>query len=865
MKTDVKINLMKSAPFILVCVTMGGTTAIAQNAVSSNGNDFMLEEIVVTAQKRKQSAQDVPISISALNGDSIRERGVAAASDLVGQFANLTSSSANSATVNFNIRGIATDNFQSNINRSVGVYIDEVTQANPFTGVYGVFDTQRVEVLRGPQNTLNGRNTTGGAINFISVKPEIGGGSTGYGNATYGRFNRIDVEGAVGFDVASDMAARIAGQMQLRDGPFTNFALGREGEELGEREKYSLRTQFLWAPGDHTKILLSGRLGINRGTEIGNLANGLIDPGNDLSATGRTATASGPGPTGDRVPLSVCSQPKTLSNYNGPASPCLTIFGTTGSSDFRRVANSSSAVQNIDLFGATLRIDHDFDGATLTSISAYDSLEVNLADDLTGTVSLQATPFQDTRSDTFQQEFRLVSADSEIFRWILGGYFFTESLKQSVAVRQDQNPLTPATGATFGQQFTPFSILDQVDRDISIFAQADYDINDRLTFSGGLRYTNNRKEADSFFGIVLTPINDSNSVGPNAALGQVPGVPLTEFIGIDFLLNQLAIAQSAGVLRQLGGGPPPFIAANFSGGTFFGIQPSVTPVGTGPVFQEINKLSGDLTLKLQILDQANVFFRFASGFKSGAFDTRALAALAGSGANAPVGPETIRAYEIGFKSNTSSNVQFNASAFYYDQKGLQVFSVGDLGPQFLNVPSSRVFGIETEAVWAVLPDTILQVSAGWLDTEITDAGNLVGVEEGHDLRNAPGFSANFTGSHNIIFSESRLNLLATFRYIGEQFDSLNTADDFFSKKEVQTYLNLRATYYFGLEEQYSFAVFGDNLTGEQFCGDIGSSAGAGGALASGFVNSDNALGQSISCQPGNEGVALWGLSLGVKF
>ena len=88
---------------------------------------------------------------------------------------------------------------------------------------------------------------------------------------------------------------------------------------------------------------------------------------------------------------------------------------------------------------------------------------------------------------------------------------------------------------------------------------------------------------------------------------------------------------------------------------------------------------------------------------------------------------------------------------------------------------------------------------------------------------------------------------------------------FFSKKEVQTYLNLRATYYFGLDEQYSFAVFGDNLTGEQFCGDIGSSAGAGGALASGFVNSDNALGQSISCQPGNEGVALWGLSLGVKF
>lgn len=845
------------------------TVAIAPIALTTA--NAQVDEIVVTAQKRSQSAQDVPISISALDGEGLRDRGVADASDIVGQFPNVGTSANNAVNTNFNIRGIATDNFQGNVNRSVGVYIDDVTQAHAFTGVYGVFDTERVEVLRGPQNTLNGRNTTGGAINFISVKPEAGGEFNGYGQFTYGRFNQVIAEGAIGGGLGDNAGFRIAGQVQFRDGPFTNIAPGREGEELGETEKYSARAQLLWTPSGRTEVLTQFRVGFDRGTGIGNLVNGVLDPNQDLSLA---AVNQGP-PGFDNVPLALCDQIETAGDFaSGNPSPCVTIFGNTGSDNFREVRNVSSAQKDVDVIGGTIRIDHDFGGATLTSITAYDHVELNLADETLGTERLQFLPFQDSTHDAFQQEIRLVSADDQPFRWIVGGYFFREELEQSVAVRQDQNPLNTAPPPTFGQLITPFNILDQVDRDISAFAQADWDITDRLTLSGGLRYTNNRKTADSFFGIILTPIVDSTVVGPRGALGSLSGIPLAEFIGVDFILNTLeSYAGALGTpLPAIGMGPPPFIAANFSDGDFFGVPPSVTPAGTGALLQDIDRITGDATIQYDITDSANVFFRYARGFKSGAFDTRALAALQGAGANAPVGPETLNAYEIGLKSNPSDKLQFNASAFYYDQKDLQVFSVGPLGPQFLNVPSSRVIGIEADAIWAPTPTTTIRAAAGWLDTEVTDDGGLAGVDEGHELRNAPSLSANLIGSQDFDLGGNRANLQVAFRYIGEQADSLNFNEDILATKPVQTYVDIRASYYFGDEEQYFVAAFGKNLTGEEFCGDLGSVSqpiesvgGLANAINGGTIFADNPTGQSNNCQPGNEGTPLWGVSIGGSF
>jgi len=848
--------------------TLAITTALFSNTgvfaqeVAEEEEARRLDPITVTAQKRSQSVQDVPITINALDSDDLTERGIVDAGDLVNQFPGISASTTNKTTTNFNIRGISTNQFQGNVNRSIGVYIDDVTQNHPFTGIYGVYDTERVEILRGPQNTLNGRNTTGGAINFVSVKPEIGAGLNGYGSIQYGRFDQVNLEGAFGIDNGSNLAFRAAGQIQLRDGPFTNIAPGREGEELGETEKYSGRLQLLYTPTPNTDINAQFRFGIDRGTLIGNLANGFIDPSADLSPTGPAATAPN-----DAVPLPLCDEIVTAGSFSsGNPSPCLTIFGDTGSANFREVANVSSAQSDADIFGGTIRIDHDFGFATLTSITAYDSVEVQFADETVGTAGLQFIPFQDSSIESIQQEIRLVSRDDQSLRWIVGGYVFREDLEQGIIVRQDQNPLNPNPGFLAGLQITPFNIIDQVDRDLSLFGQLDFDLTEQLTVTGGIRYTNNEKNADSFFGVALTPVNDFVGFGPNTGI-NLDGIPLETFIGIDFLENQLAFLEGIGQLSGPGMGPPPFINDNFSEEPFFGVPPTGEPLR-----QNVNEVTGDVSIKYDINSDTNVFFRYARGFKSGAFDTRALASLGGSGANVPVGPETLNAYEIGLKSQPFENVQFNASGFFYDQEGLQVFSVGPLGPQFLNLPSSRAAGIEFDAIWAPTDTTQINIAGSWLDTEIRDDGGLANVDEGHPLENAPEFSFSINGSQDFYIANGRLNLIGSFRWIDEQFDSLFFNDDFLTRKPEQTYIDLTATYFFGEDDRFAASVFGRNLTGEEFCGQIASNTGpieaAGGldaAINGGTISADNPLGQTNSCQPGNEGTPLWGIGLRASF
>jgi iron complex outermembrane recepter protein len=859
-----------SKKYLLLCgaamfasSTLVSVSASAQTAGSGTEADQALDEgdvIVVTANKREQSVLDVALTVNALAGDELASKGVASGEDLVGLFPNISASTSNTSTTNFNIRGIATNNFQGNVNRSIGIYVDDVTVAHAFSGVLGVFDQERVEVLRGPQNTLNGRNTTGGAINYISRKPTPGGGLEGSGRLTYGRFNRVEVEGALGFGLSDTIGVRLSGQTQQQDGPFRNIAPGRVGERLGEVDRSAFRGQLLWQPSDNTDVLLQFRWGQNRGTETGNLSNGFLEPGQDF-------TAAATSPSGN-APLLLCQNIAAAGVFGGAQSPCVDIFGTPGSANWREIANVSSAQANIDTIGGTFRIDHDFGFANLTSITAYDDVKAQIADETLGTIGLQFVPFQDSKHKSFQQEIRLVSDDANAFRWIVGGYYFREDLEQGINVRQDQNPLNSNPGPGFGVQVVAFNQLNQIDEDISVFAQADFDVSDRLTISGGLRYTNNVKTAESIFGVVPAPINDRAGVGPNANLGVVPGVPLTQFIGTDFVQQQLAAFQAAqgGVIRR--NLPPPFLAAIFSNeATVFGAVPD------GPELrQEINRLSGDLTLKYELSDDTNIFARYARGFKSGAFDTRALAALQGTGANLPVGPETLNAYEIGLKSAPSRDLQFNVSTFYYDQQDLQVFSVVQPeGPRFVNLPASEVFGVEADVIWKPLDNTTIMLAGGYLDTKITDSGGLPGFDNGHVLENAAKFSFSASASQNIFLGDNRLNLDASFRYIGAQQDNLTFAEDILSRKPVQTYVDLRASMFFGPDEKYELSIYGRNLTGEKYCSQLEAIStplnAIGGIqnIAGATISANTPTGHTVNCQPGNPGVPLWGASFGFKF
>ena len=268
----------------------------------------VLEEIVVTATKRTESLQDVGISVSAFSGDQISSMNVTDSTDLLSRVANLNIGSSQSPSTNANVflRGVGSTGVSFNLQSGVGFYSDEVVLNSPVVNVLQLYDLERVEVLRGPQNTLYGRNTTGGAVNYISRKPEIGGEVNGYVNARVGRFSQVDIEAAVGGPIGDSAAYRFAVDTRSRDGIRENLISGRDDEEI---DKKAFRAQLAFEPSDNVSINLKAHVERVRDDDQRKVPVNGFDP-NDLTS------------------------PCTETNKPGT---CATSRGFIGSTDWREV------------------------------------------------------------------------------------------------------------------------------------------------------------------------------------------------------------------------------------------------------------------------------------------------------------------------------------------------------------------------------------------------------------------------------------------------------------------------------------------------------------------------------------------------
>ncbi len=318
-----------------------------------------IEQIIVTATKRAKEQQKIPVTMQAFSGDELQYLGVDSAQDILTLSANLGINGSNEVNKGFTIRGVGTNNFHGNVNQAVGVYQDEVSMSTPFSGVLGVFDIARVEILRGPQNALFGRNTPGGAIEYLSVLPTIGSGPAGYLRGNFGQDAQADLEGALGFDFGKTAAARFSFQSVNQDGLFTNMAPGREGEKLGERDRQSARLQVLWEPADATSVLFNAHVGYSRGNNIGNKAIGLRDPDD---------------------PSQPCALSEIIrgSDYQ-TRNDCVAANGFNPSSDdWETVYNASGAQAQIDIEGGFLKLTQQIGGGyTFTSVTAIENTRVN--------------------------------------------------------------------------------------------------------------------------------------------------------------------------------------------------------------------------------------------------------------------------------------------------------------------------------------------------------------------------------------------------------------------------------------------------------------------------------------------------------
>ncbi len=786
--------------------------SVTQSSALQAQSEIWLEEVIVTAQKRSESMQDVPIAMNAVTGDQLDALGIQDTDDIIKMFPNLSLQSKNPINSGVTIRGVGTDFWHITGQPSVGQYMDEVSLFSPYTSQLSLFDMERVEVMRGPQNTLFGRNTTGGAVNYISRKPNLDGEVEGYVLANVGNEGRVDFEGGISLPLGEKAAIRIAGQTVQRDGLWENLF---NGKEMGDLDRQSARVNLLWAPSENTEVLANAHVGYNRSSRTPYLGIGFWDSDGSGAENGAIVDNL-------NAPTFDCSSLlRGGSSQFDRASNCVTLNPFTGgqavvagAGDWHKTYDAAPDKADVDFEGAFLRISHEFETISLVSITSYDEVTADYNESLSNIPSgFGFMPGQSGVSEVISQELRLASAADGSYRWIVGGYYSREeSDLATIIYRTDQG------GAPFG--IVPSIAIDQEVDIKSLYSQFEIDAGEKLTFTLGLRYTDDSKKGTSTARVAAK--TDTGSPGGNP-LGLSTYLDLDDFNRI----TQVAADGSRPC-------PPPV-----------GGLPCRTDI---PVVQDLEEWGGKIGADYRISDDAMVYVSYSRGFKSGAFDTRALAAFSGT-ADEPTGPEFLDAYEIGFKSTfADGKLELNGAAFYYVWEDKQMFDVDELGrPAFINMPEAELSGAELEIKWAPSDTLFVQAGVGLLDTEITDVGSLVGPKKGASLTAAPEVSLSGLIVKTIPIGENSLSLQTDFRWNGEQNKSVSGRDAY--QLESTFLINARASYVFGAEMQYEVALWAENLTEEKTCLDIG---------ANGMLN------YAIQCFP-NAGMAFYGLNARIHF
>ncbi|WP_257551695.1 TonB-dependent receptor [Sphingopyxis sp. DBS4] len=740
-------------------------------------------EIIVTAQKRAQNIQDVPITMQAVGGEQLAQRGIQSAYDIPKIAPNITVSTQGAANRQIAIRGVGTNDFFGNATGSVGVYMDEVTMSAPYLTNLGLYDLDRVEVLRGPQNTLFGRNTTGGAVNYISKQPELGGDVDGFVRLNYGNFNRIDAE--TGFNVPlGDVAAlRLAGMFQHSDGMWHNLADG--GARYGKKNRFSLRGTLLLEPSDNTKITLNAHYGQE---------DSQIDPFRFVGLRAPSGSIFAPG---------LSARQLDFEGISGGANSQGRVVDTSRWSDIYRVGDDQ---QYVEAYGFYAKLVQDLGDVSLTSITSYDKSDVRFTYDLGGPGAtdndITMINGNDQSFKQMSQELRLQSTGKGPLRWIAGFYYFHESslLGQNMGF----GPFNGGTGAggaaalllLAGDPYSnqaAFSIARLKNEVLSPYGQVEYDIGQKVTVSFGLRYTDDKKRAPSLFvGNVGTGTLGRDQFRSNEVIGSLAsGLPLCDLDG----------------------------DGNLAGGT---------PDNRGKPCSQIlspddiraKEWGGKVGIDFKLADDTLLYASASRGFRSGKHDIEFFHGPQTGFAREDQQVETLDAFEVGLKSELfDRTLVLNAAVFYYIWKDQQFFDVNpNTGPVFINVPESQLKGAEIELRWNPGSGFSAQLSGGYLDSEVTDAGNDPSglVQKGHALPFAPKYSANALVAKEFEIGDNKLRLQADLQYLSKSKGFLRDVN-YVDAIGSSIFLNTRATWSFGADHRYDLSVYATNLTGQTRC------------------------------------------------
>ncbi len=691
----------------LVVATHSALIATSPAVRAQSDSVGALEEVVVIARKRAENLQDVPVSVAALTAEQLKNQGVFNTSDLNNAMPNLNVSSSYGETQpNFTIRGIGVGTeYNSNAASPNGIYVDEVYQAFRASHGQQLYDLQQIEVLRGPQGTLYGRNTTGGAINFTTMQPQFEG-TQGYVTVGYGNYNRLETTGAIDLTPSPSLGVRLAGTYVERD-PYIKNKLPKGPVQVNPNlpgPSFGYTTDSRDAGGGDTYGL---RLNVHLDLERFDLrlkaytsrASGDQDSPQNQGEGGYIAVSRGA--FGGLYGIG-------LDDFLPPAYDASAL----GIDDLEIMADTIGSAK-VESDGVVANVAYDLtDSITLTSVTGVDTSYYGLLPniDCDGTPYYVCAIGYESDMESFNQDFRL-SYTGDDLNLIVGIYYGEDEIESrnrpnffgflsdtNAALGAPRNYFNPGGALGLGLP-TPFRATQNYTQEresFAVYGEGTYSLNDQWSLTLGLRRT---EDKFAYQDALTTFFDDAGSPRAYFVSDYLPGIA-NGF----FLLDEACSADGS-----------------------FCVPASAGTAGPLNRSDESSQTTGRVIVDYKPSDDMMLFASYSKGYRGGTYNGLAFQSAAQVYF---VEPEEVDVFEIGFKSRfLNDRVQLNATAFFYDYQGQQNQVIDPNSTTFLINLDGEMSGMEAELI-VVASDTLrFNAGLGMLDNSFDDGncGNATQV------------------------------------------------------------------------------------------------------------------------------------------